>query len=39
MSPEFLPGVSITDACIGWETTEALLIRLDARLASAGRRS
>jgi 3-deoxy-7-phosphoheptulonate synthase len=31
-------GVSITDACVDWQTTEALLIRLDARLASVGRR-
>jgi len=29
-------GVSITDACIGWDTTEALLLRIDARLHSAG---
>jgi 3-deoxy-7-phosphoheptulonate synthase len=32
-------GVSITDACIDWETTERLLIRMDARLASVGRHS
>ena len=28
-------GVSVTDACIDWETTERLLIQMDARLAGA----
>ena len=30
-------GVSVTDACIDWETTERLLVDLDARLRSAPR--
>jgi 3-deoxy-7-phosphoheptulonate synthase len=30
-------GVSVTDACIDWETTEGLLQSLDARLRSAPR--
>jgi len=30
-------GVSVTDACIDWETTEGLLLSLDARLRSAPR--
>jgi len=30
-------GVSVTDACIDWETTEGLLQSLDARLQSAPR--
>jgi 3-deoxy-7-phosphoheptulonate synthase len=30
-------GVSVTDACIGWDTTEAALLSLDARLRSAPR--
>jgi 3-deoxy-7-phosphoheptulonate synthase len=30
-------GVSVTDACIDWETTEALLLRLDQKLRSAPR--
>jgi 3-deoxy-7-phosphoheptulonate synthase len=30
-------GVSVTDACIDWEATEALLLALDARLRSAPR--
>jgi 3-deoxy-7-phosphoheptulonate synthase len=30
-------GVSVTDACIDWETTEGLLQSLDARLKSAPR--
>jgi 3-deoxy-7-phosphoheptulonate synthase len=30
-------GVSVTDACIDWTTTEALLAGLDARLRSAPR--
>jgi 3-deoxy-7-phosphoheptulonate synthase len=30
-------GVSVTDACIDWETTEGLLKSLDARLRSAPR--
>jgi 3-deoxy-7-phosphoheptulonate synthase len=29
-------GVSITDACIGWETTERLLVAIDGRLRDAG---
>jgi 3-deoxy-7-phosphoheptulonate synthase len=29
-------GVSITDACIGWETTERLLLEMDERLARRG---
>jgi 3-deoxy-7-phosphoheptulonate synthase len=29
-------GVSITDACIDWETTERLLLGVDERLRSAG---
>jgi 3-deoxy-7-phosphoheptulonate synthase len=29
-------GVSVTDACIGWETTESLLMSLDARLRASG---
>ncbi|MHA7878340.1 MAG: 3-deoxy-7-phosphoheptulonate synthase [Saccharospirillum sp.] len=28
------PGVSITDACIGWEATEKLLLSMDQRLKS-----
>jgi 3-deoxy-7-phosphoheptulonate synthase len=31
-------GVSITDGCIGWETTERLLLGVDERLAGAGGR-
>jgi 3-deoxy-7-phosphoheptulonate synthase len=30
-------GVSVTDACIDWATTETLLVGLDARLRSAPR--
>jgi 3-deoxy-7-phosphoheptulonate synthase len=30
-------GVSITDACMDWETTETLLLSLDQRLRSAPR--
>jgi len=30
-------GVSVTDACIDWETTEKVLLALDARLHSAPR--
>lgn len=30
-----LPGVSITDACIGWEETEALLLQAARRLRAA----
>jgi 3-deoxy-7-phosphoheptulonate synthase len=30
-------GVSVTDACIDWETTERLLLELDRRLASSSR--
>jgi 3-deoxy-7-phosphoheptulonate synthase len=30
-------GVSVTDACIDWETTESLLLRVDQRLRSAPR--
>jgi 3-deoxy-7-phosphoheptulonate synthase len=30
-------GVSITDACIDWATTEALLLKLNAKLASCPR--
>ncbi len=30
-------GVSVTDACIDWETTEGLLLSLDQRLRSAPR--
>jgi 3-deoxy-7-phosphoheptulonate synthase len=30
-------GVSVTDACIDWETTEGLLLSLDTRLRSAPR--
>jgi 3-deoxy-7-phosphoheptulonate synthase len=30
-------GVSVTDACIDWETTEGLLLSLDERLRSAPR--
>ena len=30
-------GVSVTDACVDWETTEGLLQSLDARLRSAPR--
>ena len=30
-------GVSVTDACIDWETTEGLLQSLDARLRAAPR--
>ncbi|MFO1408749.1 MAG: 3-deoxy-7-phosphoheptulonate synthase [Steroidobacteraceae bacterium] len=30
-------GVSVTDACIDWETTERLLLELDAKLRSAPR--
>jgi 3-deoxy-7-phosphoheptulonate synthase len=30
-------GVSVTDACIDWETTEKVLLALDARLRSAPR--
>jgi 3-deoxy-7-phosphoheptulonate synthase len=30
-------GVSVTDACIDWDTTESLLLRLDSRLRSAPR--
>jgi 3-deoxy-7-phosphoheptulonate synthase len=29
-------GVSVTDACIDWETTERLLLGMDARLREAG---
>jgi len=29
-------GVSITDACIDWETTERLLLEMDERLGGAG---
>ena len=31
------PGVSITDACIDWETTERLLLSIDERLRAGGR--
>jgi 3-deoxy-7-phosphoheptulonate synthase len=30
-------GVSITDACIGWDTTERLLLSIDERLRAGGR--
>jgi len=30
-------GVSVTDACVDWETTEKLLVGLDERLRSAPR--
>jgi 3-deoxy-7-phosphoheptulonate synthase len=30
-------GVSVTDACVDWDTTEKLLVGLDARLRSAPR--
>jgi 3-deoxy-7-phosphoheptulonate synthase len=30
-------GVSVTDACIDWDTTQKLLLRLDERLRSAPR--
>ena len=30
-------GVSVTDPCIDWETTEKLLLELDARLRTASR--
>jgi 3-deoxy-7-phosphoheptulonate synthase len=30
-------GVSITDACIGWDTTERLLLSIDERLRTGGR--
>jgi 3-deoxy-7-phosphoheptulonate synthase len=30
-------GVSVTDACIDWQTTEDLLLSLDARLRAAPR--
>jgi len=30
-------GVSVTDACIDWATTETLLVELDMRLRSAPR--
>jgi 3-deoxy-7-phosphoheptulonate synthase len=30
-------GVSVTDACMGWEETEALLVETDERLRAAGR--
>lgn len=30
-------GVSVTDACVDWETTESLLLSLDERLRSAPR--
>jgi len=30
-------GVSVTDACIDWETTESLLLRVDQRLRSVPR--
>jgi 3-deoxy-7-phosphoheptulonate synthase len=30
-------GVSVTDACIDWETTEGLILSLDERLRSAPR--
>ena len=30
-------GISVTDACIDWETTERLLLDLDRKLASSGR--
>jgi 3-deoxy-7-phosphoheptulonate synthase len=28
-------GVSVTDACIGWDETESLLLEAHARLAGA----
>jgi 3-deoxy-7-phosphoheptulonate synthase len=34
--PDLLPGVSITDACIGWETTVRMLREGAARLREAG---
>jgi 3-deoxy-7-phosphoheptulonate synthase len=30
-------GVSVTDACVDWETTESLLVALDERLRAAPR--
>jgi 3-deoxy-7-phosphoheptulonate synthase len=30
-------GISVTDACIDWATTESLLVALDTRLRSAPR--
>jgi 3-deoxy-7-phosphoheptulonate synthase len=30
-------GVSVTDPCIDWETTERLLLTLDGRLKTASR--
>jgi 3-deoxy-7-phosphoheptulonate synthase len=30
-------GVSITDACIGWDTTERLLLSIDEGLRAGGR--
>jgi 3-deoxy-7-phosphoheptulonate synthase len=30
-------GISVTDACIDWDTTERLLLGLDHKLASSGR--
>ncbi len=37
ISPELKYGVSITDACIGWETTEELLLEMQAGIAGTGR--
>ncbi len=30
-------GVSVTDPCMGWDTTEKLLLRLNQRLSSSTR--